>query len=172
MSAIKLTTQMDDIIGTSFHSVYFDVNPSDLFLFFDDGHLNYDGYKTTKEWAFVYKDKVFTLYDWKSTSAYDEDYMSSEEFWAQESVELHIGSSYGAIEEREFAEALESASIQQGWLFSVGCVMEIYKHLHKITWHGVHNQHIYLIKEDVPSLEDRLMYRFLRNIASLRLNVR
>jgi hypothetical protein len=108
MSAITLTTNTDDIIGTSFHSVYFDVNPSDLFLFFGDGELYYEGYKTTKEWAFEYKGKVFTLYDWKSTSNYDESLMCPEDFWAQESVELHIGSSFGAIEEREFAEALKA----------------------------------------------------------------
>jgi len=106
MSGITLTHYIDDAIGTSFHGVYIDVNPSDLFLFFGDGGES-DGYKVSKEWVFEYKEMVFALYDWKSTSLYDEDLPSPKEFWAQESVELHIGGS-GGVYENEFKEALKA----------------------------------------------------------------
>ena len=105
-SSITLNNELD-ISGTSFHGVYIKVKPSDLFLFFGEG-IESDGYKVSKEYVFEYKGMVFTLYDWKSTGLYDERYRSPEEFWAQESVELHIGSRCNSGVEMEFKMALEA----------------------------------------------------------------
>ena len=52
-----------------------------------------DGYKSSGEYIFTSEaGDVFTLYDWKSTSLYDEEMMAPEEFWNQSSpVTLNIG---------------------------------------------------------------------------------
>ena len=52
-----------------------------------------DGYKSSGEYIFTSENgDVFTLYDWKSTSLYDQEMISPEEFWNQNSlVTLNIG---------------------------------------------------------------------------------
>jgi len=52
-----------------------------------------DGYKSSGEYIFTSEaGDVFTLYDWKSTSLYDDKMIAPEEFWNQSSpVTLNIG---------------------------------------------------------------------------------
>jgi hypothetical protein len=51
-----------------------------------------DGHKVSSEWVFEDEDgSVATLYDWKQTSLYDEEYPSVDEFRAQSSYDWHIG---------------------------------------------------------------------------------
>jgi len=69
---------------------------------------NTDGAKLSKCWLFVRDDKVFTLYDWKSTSLYDSELWSPEEFWnCKEPCDFNIGSKEPAT--KEDAEALANA---------------------------------------------------------------
>lgn len=105
MSNKIVLNQNASVGGTSFHSVYINVKPSDLFLFFGDSDIT-DDYKVSKEWTFQFKGMVFTIYDWKSTNLYDRDLPSPEDFWAQDEVRLHVGGwSFG--DDIEFKEALE-----------------------------------------------------------------
>lgn len=52
-----------------------------------------DNYKTSGEYCFIDKDSnVFTIYDWKQTNLYDEDYPSKAFFWAYDGkIEFGIG---------------------------------------------------------------------------------
>ncbi len=77
--------------GTSFHMVEVTVNPKLLIEGLGASGTSYDDYKSSKEWTFTRGQDVFTLYDWKETSNYDEGLPSPARFWAQNKVTLHIG---------------------------------------------------------------------------------
>jgi len=67
-----------------------------------------DGYKTSGQYVFTSESgDVFTLYDWKSTSLYDDEMVSPEEFWDEiGQVDLEIGatSKNGVQEFKSFLE--------------------------------------------------------------------
>ena len=50
-----------------------------------------DEHKVSGEWTFIHQatETVFTLYDWKATSLYDDSLITPEEFWAN-TVPRHI----------------------------------------------------------------------------------
>jgi len=51
-----------------------------------------DGFKVSGEFTFQLGDDIFYVYDWKSTSLYDEDYPSPSELWNTKGLyEFHIG---------------------------------------------------------------------------------
>jgi hypothetical protein len=63
-----------------------------------------DGYKVSGEWVFISRDgkRVFTVYDWKMTSLYDEDYPSVDQFRSSDKrVMFNIGGEYGT-DSKEF----------------------------------------------------------------------
>jgi hypothetical protein len=59
-----------------------------------------DEYKVSGEYLFEDCDgNVFTIYDWKSTSLYDDNLMSPSRFWAQDyECEINIGGKVCATE--------------------------------------------------------------------------
>lgn len=62
-----------------------------------------DEHKVSGEWTF-YNEKtgvIFTVYDWKMTSLYDEEYPSPEQLWSsEEEVQINIGGNHkGDVEE-------------------------------------------------------------------------
>lgn len=75
--------------GTSFHDVRVTVDPKKLLALFESAEG--DEYKVSRNWTFVKGDMVFTLYDWKETSLYDEYNPSPRQYWAQDKVTLHVG---------------------------------------------------------------------------------
>lgn len=97
--------------GTSFHRRTVTVNPRVLLERYPDYDTS-DQYKSTREWVFRFKGALFTVYDWKETSAYDPDYPSEQSFWARPTVTLHIGSAGLGEEEfiREFLKELGDAA--------------------------------------------------------------
>jgi hypothetical protein len=96
---------------TSFHDVTIKVDPA----VFSAKYPDYEEYgdKSSRDWTFSYLGEVFTVYDWKETSLYDDRLPSPHEYWSQPTVTLHIGSRLGAAQETEFKEALLS-SLAQG----------------------------------------------------------
>jgi hypothetical protein len=104
MAKIQFTPEAS-IAGTSFHRRTLTVNPAILLGLFPD-YSPSDSYKVSREWTFTYKGYVFTLYDWKETSLYDNDLPSEYQFWNQDRVTLHIGSATPHLED-EFRTELE-----------------------------------------------------------------
>ena len=52
-----------------------------------------DGFKVSGEYLFKIWDTYVTLYDWKMTSLYDEDYIKPEDFWkSEERYIFNVGS--------------------------------------------------------------------------------
>jgi hypothetical protein len=51
------------------------------------------GYKTSMEWSFIDdNDEVFTVYDWKSTSLYADNYPAPEVLWGSDELYgFHVG---------------------------------------------------------------------------------
>ena len=78
------------------------VAPADLVLAFGQPGES-DGFKVSGEYTFhdEESDVVFTMYDWKSTSLYDERAQSPEQFWAQtKPTTINIGGNHkGDIEQ-------------------------------------------------------------------------
>lgn len=66
--------------------------PSKVVAVFGKGNKG-DEYKVSKEWCLTKDGAVFTLYDWKMTKLYDDNYeYTPAEFWAiDDLMELHIG---------------------------------------------------------------------------------
>ena len=92
-------------MGTSFHNVTITVNPLKLLKFLGKDYVS-DDYKISREWICEFNGNVFTVYDWKETSLYDERLPSPDAFWSGSEVELHVGSHLGAPYEHEFVDAL------------------------------------------------------------------
>jgi hypothetical protein len=86
--------------GTSLMG-YIDVKYSDLVLAFGEP-MESDGYKVSGEWIFIEEEsgEVFTIYDWKSTSLYDSDLKSVEQFRALKcKMTFNIGGNHkGSVE--------------------------------------------------------------------------
>ncbi len=57
-----------------------------------------DSYKVSGRWTFTFQGKVFTLYDWKSTALYDDDYPSVKEFRARPEALFNVGGHSDASE--------------------------------------------------------------------------
>jgi hypothetical protein len=81
--------------GTSLQG-YVDIAPATLVKVFGEPNES-DGYKVSGEYVFTDdKGNVFTLYDWKSTTLYDPEYMRPSDLWAMtEPWEIHIGGAGG-----------------------------------------------------------------------------
>lgn len=79
-----------------------EIPPADLIMAFGKPGES-DGYKVSGEWTFHNEESnvVFTLYDWKSTSLYDDECPSPKELWAMtEPVRINIGGNHkGNVEE-------------------------------------------------------------------------
>lgn len=74
---------------------HIEASPAELIRLFGKP-LKSDGYKTSGEFLFKIHDRYITLYDWKSTSLYDNSLPSPKDFWAnEERVILNVGSSRG-----------------------------------------------------------------------------
>jgi len=89
----KLNNQAE-YTGTSLRG-YINTSYKDLVRVFGEP-LESDGYKVSGEW--VFQDdagNIITLYDWKATNLYDEDYPSLETFRSQPESEFHIGGKPG-----------------------------------------------------------------------------
>ena len=79
-----------DACGTSFKG-YIEASYSRLVELFGEPQ-ECDGYKESGEWIFESENgDVVTLYDWKQTNLYDEDYPSISEFRSQPKAEFTIG---------------------------------------------------------------------------------
>ena len=50
-----------------------------------------DQYKVSTEWTFKGEGGIFTIYDWKATDLYGDEYSSVEEFRSLPAYEWHIG---------------------------------------------------------------------------------
>lgn len=99
--------------GTSFHGVTVRVKPSLLIEALGDTRIS-DDYKISKEWIFIHKPTgaIFTLYDWKETSLYDNGYPSPSQVWSGSSIELHIGHMKEHIDiAKQLAGMLESLAL-------------------------------------------------------------
>lgn len=92
------------VSGTSFHGTTFTVSPKELLLAFPNFEPGCG--KTTREWVFEFEGNVFALYDWKETSEYESGLPSYQDFWDRDYIELHIGSSQGAVEEQVFRKKI------------------------------------------------------------------
>lgn len=90
----------DERFNTSHLVGYITVSPALLTKTF--GYREYgDGYKVSGEFSFEAilspeahtSGKLFTIYDWKVTSLYDDEGIDVEEFWeSEEPHEFHVGS--------------------------------------------------------------------------------
>lgn len=80
---ISNTSRADDI----------EVSPVEVVRALGAPHRRADAYKISGRYCFVEGLRVFTVYDWKSTSLYDEKLPSPLAFWnSQSKVCLSIGS--------------------------------------------------------------------------------
>ena len=81
-------TTQDTWLANGTHRIYeVMVSPARLVEVFGKP-MESDGYKVSGEYLFVGdNDEVFTVYDWKSTSLYDPDLNSPEQFWSYSSPE-------------------------------------------------------------------------------------
>lgn len=71
---------------------HIEASPAELVRLFGSPCLA-DEYKVSGEYLFKIHDRYITLYDWKSTSLYDDSLPNPEEFWRQEKqVILNVGS--------------------------------------------------------------------------------
>jgi hypothetical protein len=78
----------------------FEVAPAAVVRAFGGPPRRGDAYKISGLYPFVGDDRVFTLYDWKSTSLWDQDLPSALAFWNCRSTEvLSIGSDADDIAE-------------------------------------------------------------------------
>lgn len=93
-----------DVFGTSYHGKDIVVDPKVLMDKFPDYTLG-DEYKVTKNWSFLYKNKVFCVYDWKETSVYDPNLPTPNRFWGDEKVRLNVASRFPSYED-DFIQAL------------------------------------------------------------------
>jgi hypothetical protein len=82
--------------------------PSDIVYLFGEP-MESDGYKVSGEFVFTgVNGAIVTLYDWKSTSLYDNSCESPSEFWSSLHPRLlHVGGN-GRIEANEFIDWLKS----------------------------------------------------------------
>lgn len=88
------------INGTSFHAVTISATPNELIATFGPSQ-NTDDYKVSCEWVFVDEDNMpFTVYDWKVTSLYDEDYPAPSQL-KDVMIRFHIGSRFVSLKEEE-----------------------------------------------------------------------
>jgi len=83
----------DSIVGTSLTGE-FTCSYKDLVNLFGPPNSEGDGYKVSTEWVLKNEDTgaILTIYDYKMTELYDEDYCTVEEFRNLPSYEWHIGS--------------------------------------------------------------------------------
>lgn len=71
---------------------YIEASPAELVRLFGKP-CESDGYKVSGEYLFKIWDTYVTLYDWKMTSLYDEDYIKPEDFWkSEERYTFNVGS--------------------------------------------------------------------------------
>lgn len=93
---------LDDKGGGTSRMGQMEIAPTDLVLAFGSPGES-DGYKVSGEYTFHDEESgvVFTLYDWKSTSLYDDSLPSPEELWAETGlVQINIGGNHkGDVEE-------------------------------------------------------------------------
>lgn len=69
------------------------IPPAEFVRIFGGPPRRWDSFKVSGLYTFVKGDKVFTVYDWKSTSLWGKDLPSPLTFWNSRSVaELSIGS--------------------------------------------------------------------------------
>lgn len=112
----KVTNNFDNVGGTSLKE-HINVTYGTLVELFGEP-VESDGYKVSCEWVFESDDgKVFTLYDWKATSLYDEGLPTVEEFRADKQAQtFHIG---GHSDATEFKNWLWNKLSNR--LFMMGC---------------------------------------------------
>lgn len=75
--------QARDNVNMTFRIGYIEASPAELVRLFGKP-CESDGYKVSGEYLFKVWDTYVTLYDWKMTSLYDEDYIKPEDFWKSE----------------------------------------------------------------------------------------
>lgn len=88
----RINHDIYEFVGTSGANKYVDVAPADLVEVFGTPDES-DGFKVSGEYTFRTScGSTITLYDWKSTSLYDEDYENPVEFWhSKEERTFNIG---------------------------------------------------------------------------------
>ena len=70
---------------------YIEASPAELVRLFGKP-CESDGYKVSGEYLFKIWDTFVTVYDWKMTSLYDEDYVDPKDFWkSEERVTFNVG---------------------------------------------------------------------------------
>jgi hypothetical protein len=88
-------TRTDDYMGLNGSSLrtYVSVSPTDLINWFGEPG-DCDEYKVSMEWLFEDEEgNIISLYDWKSTSLYDESLPSPQAARLQDTpYEFHVGS--------------------------------------------------------------------------------
>jgi hypothetical protein len=97
-----------NIDGGTFLIGEFETSYAKLLAAFGEPNAQGDKYKVSTEWNFVFREEVFTVYDWKETSLYDDDRAPSvAEFRALPSYAWHIGG-HGKEHLPAFLDALKA----------------------------------------------------------------
>lgn len=97
MEMYKLNNEAD-LCGTSLKG-YINLDHHKMVALFGAPLAESDGYKVSTEWIFQdYHNRVFTVYDYKETSLYDEGNPSVEEWRNSGEQEYHVGARENADE--------------------------------------------------------------------------